>query len=191
MSRSVLVADGDRGVGAVISGRFAAMDDWVAVTRSDTKPPNAYLSVRCDASDTEQADEALAEVENAHGPLEILVVTAPDAGCTVTCTGIPAAGLLSSPLIERALVSMRETGEGRIVVIAPEAHWTAQVPHEPPDMWTRRELGDGNPVLTRDINGRDITVHVLPPGGSEEELAEAVVLLASPAQSPAGPVPPA
>lgn len=184
MSRSVLVADGDRGVGAVISKRFADMDDWVAVTRSDTMWPNLYLSVLCDASDTEEAGKAFAEVENAHGALEILVITAP--GPELTDAGLPGDALFSSPQIECALASMRQTGEGRIVVIAAETHWTDQVPHQPPDMWTRHEVGHGTPVLTRDVDGLDITVHVLPSGGSDEELAETVVLLASPARLPAG-----
>ena len=76
MSRSVLVTGGNRGIGLATARAFAALGDQVAVTYRSGEPPEGLLGVRCDVTDTEQVDAAFAEIEGAHGPVEVLVANA-------------------------------------------------------------------------------------------------------------------
>ena len=76
MSRSVLVTGGNRGIGRAIAEAFLAEGDQVAVTYRTGEPPAGMLGVRCDVTDADQVDRAFAEVEEAHGPVEVLVANA-------------------------------------------------------------------------------------------------------------------
>lgn len=81
MSRSVLVTGGNRGIGLAIARAFAEAGDKVAITYRSGEPPAALaelgcLAVKCDITDTEQVEQAYKEIEDAHGPVEILVANA-------------------------------------------------------------------------------------------------------------------
>src|SRR5215475_13750597 len=76
MSRSVLVTGGNRGIGLAIARAFAAQGDKVAVTHRGSGPPEGLFGVVCDVTDAEQIDAAFSEVEDAHGPVEVLVANA-------------------------------------------------------------------------------------------------------------------
>ncbi|MGH8895308.1 MAG: 3-oxoacyl-ACP reductase FabG [Actinomycetes bacterium] len=75
-SRSVLVTGGNRGIGLAIARAFAAAGDTVAVTYRSDEPPDGFLGVKCDVTDPASVDSAFAEVEAAHGPVEVLVANA-------------------------------------------------------------------------------------------------------------------
>jgi 3-oxoacyl-[acyl-carrier protein] reductase len=74
--RSVLVTGGNRGIGLAIARAFATAGDKVAVTYRSGEPPEGLLGVKCDVTDAESVDAAFAEVEAAHGPVEVLVANA-------------------------------------------------------------------------------------------------------------------
>jgi 3-oxoacyl-[acyl-carrier protein] reductase len=74
-SRTVLVTGGSRGIGLACARAFEADGHRVAVTYV-TKPVDDLFSVRCDVADPTQVDEAVAAVEERHGPVEILVANA-------------------------------------------------------------------------------------------------------------------
>ena len=76
MGRSVLVTGGNRGIGLAIATAFAEQGDKVAITHRGSGAPDGLLGVRCDVTDTAQVDAAFTEVENAHGPIEVLVANA-------------------------------------------------------------------------------------------------------------------
>ncbi len=76
MSRSVLVTGGNRGIGRAIAEAFLAQGDQVAVTTRNGGAPEGALDVRCDITDQEAVDAAFAQIEAAHGPVEILVANA-------------------------------------------------------------------------------------------------------------------
>jgi 3-oxoacyl-[acyl-carrier protein] reductase len=74
--RSVLVTGGNRGIGRAVAEAFLAGGDRVAVTHRSGEPPDGVLGVRCDVTDVESVDAAFTEVEEAHGPVEVLVANA-------------------------------------------------------------------------------------------------------------------
>jgi 3-oxoacyl-[acyl-carrier protein] reductase len=74
--RSVLVTGGNRGIGRAVAEAFLAGGDRVAVTHRSGEPPHGVLGVRCDVTDVESVDAAFTEVEEAHGPVEVLVANA-------------------------------------------------------------------------------------------------------------------
>jgi 3-oxoacyl-[acyl-carrier protein] reductase len=83
LSRSVLVTGGNRGIGLAIARAFADQGDAVAVTYRTGEPPvvqpaegGSFLAVQCDITRSEDVDRAFAEIEAAHGPVEILVANA-------------------------------------------------------------------------------------------------------------------
>jgi len=76
MSRSVLVTGGNRGIGKAIAEAFVANGDQVAVTYRSGEPPEGVLGVKCDVTDPASVDAAFAEIEAAHGPVEVLVANA-------------------------------------------------------------------------------------------------------------------
>ncbi|MBV9921625.1 MAG: SDR family NAD(P)-dependent oxidoreductase, partial [Pseudonocardia sp.] len=78
MTRSVLVTGGNRGIGLAIATAFAAAGDHVAVTHRGSADglPGEFLPVRCDVTDTEAVDAAFTEVEEKHGPVQVLVSNA-------------------------------------------------------------------------------------------------------------------
>jgi 3-oxoacyl-[acyl-carrier protein] reductase len=76
VSRSVLVTGGNRGIGRAIAEAFLAQGDQVAVTTRNGGAPEGALDVRCDITDQGAVDAAFAQIEEAHGPVEILVANA-------------------------------------------------------------------------------------------------------------------
>lgn len=74
--RSVLVTGGNRGIGRAIAEAFLAQGDRVAVTTRSGGAPQGALDVRCDVTDPEAVEAAYAEIEAAHGPVEVLVANA-------------------------------------------------------------------------------------------------------------------
>ena len=67
---------GNRGIGRAIAEAFLAQGDQVAVTTRSGGAPEGALDVRCDVTDPAQVEAAFAQVEAAHGPVEVLVANA-------------------------------------------------------------------------------------------------------------------
>ena len=74
--RSVLVTGGYRGIGRAVAEAFLAQGDQVAVTTRNGGAPDGALDVRCDITDQEAVDAAFTQIEEAHGPVEVLVANA-------------------------------------------------------------------------------------------------------------------
>jgi 3-oxoacyl-[acyl-carrier protein] reductase len=76
VSRSVLVTGGNRGIGLAIARRLAAGDDNVTVTSRSGDPVEGLSVVQCDVTDGASVDAAFKQVEEEHGPVEVLVSNA-------------------------------------------------------------------------------------------------------------------
>ncbi|MFE0462377.1 beta-ketoacyl-ACP reductase [Kitasatospora sp. NPDC058965] len=170
MSRSVLVTGGNKGIGLAIARGLAAAGDRVAVTYR-TDPPADFLAVQCDVTDPEQVEKAFAQVEQAHGPVEVLVA---NAGMTRDRLLLRMAeedftSVLDTNLtgvfrvVKRAAKGMLRARGGRIVVISSAVA-------------LRGEAGQANYAaskagligfarsLARELGPRGITVNVVAPG---------------------------
>jgi len=71
-----LVTGGNRGIGLAIARAFAGQGDKVAVTHRGSGAPDGLLGVHCDVTDADSVDAAFTEVEQAHGPVQVLVSNA-------------------------------------------------------------------------------------------------------------------
>src|SRR5690606_28874481 len=125
-ARTVLVTGGSRGIGLASARALAAAGHRVAVTFSSTPVDEAGpLAVKCDVTDPEQLDGAVGTVEEALGPVEVLVANAgvnrdgllvrmsDDDFSTVIETNLTATWRLA----KRVLPKMMRTRWGRIIAI--------------------------------------------------------------------------
>jgi 3-oxoacyl-[acyl-carrier protein] reductase len=171
MSRSVLVTGGNRGIGRAIAHAFVAAGDQVAVTYRSGEPPEGMLGVRCDVTDADSVEAAFAEVEAAHGPVEVLVANAgvtrdtlvlrmsEDDWATVLETNLTG----SFRVAKRAAKGMLRLKRGRIVLIssvvglsgsAGQANYAA----------SKAGLVGFARSVAREIGSRGITCNVVAPG---------------------------
>ena len=74
--RSVLVTGGNRGIGRAIAEAFLAQGDLVAVTTRSGGAPDGALELKADVTDAAAIDQAFADAEAAHGPVEVVVANA-------------------------------------------------------------------------------------------------------------------
>lgn len=75
-ARSVLVTGGNRGIGLATAQWLSAAGHRVAVTHRGGGAPEGLLAVKCDVTDSDQVESCFAEVELAHGGIEVLISNA-------------------------------------------------------------------------------------------------------------------
>jgi 3-oxoacyl-[acyl-carrier protein] reductase len=177
VSRSVLVTGGNRGIGKAIAEAFAANGDKVAVTYRSGEPPSGVLAVRCDVTDAADVDRAFAEVEEAHGPVEVLVA---NAGITKDTLVLRMSDDDWSDVIEtnltgsfrvakRAAKGMLRLRRGRIVLISSVVGLlgsAGQVNYAA----SKAGLVGMARSLARELGSRSITTNVVAPGFVETEM---------------------
>ncbi|MFD8731466.1 3-oxoacyl-ACP reductase FabG [Streptomyces sp. NPDC059611] len=181
MSRSVLITGGNRGIGLAIARHLAAAGDRVAVTYRSGEPPEGILAVRCDITDTEQVEAAFKEVEEQHGPVQVLVANAgiakdqllmrmtEDDFTTVVDTNLTGAFRVA----KRASRGMLRAKNGRVVFISSAVA-------------LRGESGQANYAaskaglvgfarsMARELGSRGITFNVVAPGLTETTMSQAL-----------------
>ncbi|MEU3296667.1 beta-ketoacyl-ACP reductase [Streptomyces longwoodensis] len=181
MSRSVLITGGNRGIGLAIARHLAEAGDRVAVTYRSGEPPEGLLAVRCDITDTTQVDGAFKEVEEQHGPVEVLVANAgitkdqllmrmnEDDFTSVVDTNLTGAFRVT----KRASRGMLRAKQGRVVYISSAVA-------------LRGESGQANYAaskaglvgfarsMARELGSRGITFNVVAPGLTETAMSEAL-----------------
>ena len=186
MAGSVLVTGGNRGIGLAVATAFADAGDKVAFTYRSGEPPAALvergcLAVRCDVTDAEQVEQAYKEIEEAHGPVEVLVA---NAGVTrdelllrmseEDFTSVLDTNLTGTfRLVKRAARGMLRARRGRIVVIssvvallgsAGQANYAA----------SKAGLVGFARSLARELGSRNITVNVVAPGFVDTDMTRAL-----------------
>lgn len=175
--RSVLVTGGNRGIGRAIAEAFLANGDRVAVTTRSGGAPMGTLDVRCDITDPAQVEAAFATIEEAHGPVEVLVANAGITADTLILrmseddwSSVIDTNLTGSfRLAKRAAKGMLRLRRGRIVLIssvvgllgsAGQANYAA----------SKAGLVGMARSLARELGSRSITTNVVAPGFIETDM---------------------
>jgi 3-oxoacyl-[acyl-carrier protein] reductase len=169
-SRSVLVTGGNRGIGLATARALAAAGHRVAVTSRNGQVDD-LLTVKCDVTIGEDVDAAFATVEEAHGPVEVLVSNAgitddqlllrmsEESFARVIDTNLTA----SYRLAKRASRSMLRAKWGRLLFVssvvglsggAGQASYAA----------SKAGLVGFSRSLARELGARNITSNVVAPG---------------------------
>ncbi|GAA3382261.1 beta-ketoacyl-ACP reductase [Cryptosporangium minutisporangium] len=177
MSRSVLVTGGNRGIGLAIARAFAAQGDKVAITHRGSGAPEGLFGVQCDITDGAQVDAAFAAVEEAHGPVEVLVANAgitddtlllrmsEDQFTRVVDTNLTGAYRVA----KRASSKMLRKKFGRIVFISSVvglAGSAGQVNYAA----SKAGLVGMARSIARELGSRNITANVVAPGFVETDM---------------------
>ena len=169
--RSVLVTGGNRGIGRAIAEAFLAQGDKVAVTTRSGGAPEGALDVRCDITDAAAVDAAFAEVEAAHGPVEVLVANAGITADTLLLrmseedwSSVIDTNLTGSfRLAKRASKGMLRLRRGRIVFISSVVGLLGS-PGQVNYAASKAGLVGMARSLARELGSRGITANVVAPG---------------------------
>ncbi|MFM8927906.1 MAG: beta-ketoacyl-ACP reductase [Rhodoluna sp.] len=171
MSRVVLITGGNRGIGKSIAEAFIAAGYKTAVTVRQGEGPKGALSVKADVTDAASLDAAVAEVENALGPIEILVA---NAGITkdtllMRMTDEEFEQVIDTNLtgtfrvLKRASKSMIKAKYGRVILIGSVVALLGS-PGQINYSASKSALIGMARSLTRELAGRGITANVVAPG---------------------------
>jgi len=175
--RSVLVSGGNRGIGLAIARAFLALGDSVAVTSRSGGGPEGALQLTCDVTDPAAVEQAFADVEAAHGPVEVLVANAgitadtlllrmsEDAWDSVIQTNLTG----TFRLTKRAAKGMLRLRRGRIILISSVVGMlgsAGQVNYAA----SKSGLVGIARSLTRELGSRSITANVVAPGFIETDM---------------------
>lgn len=173
----MLVTGGNRGIGRAIAEAFLAQGDRVAVTTRAGGAPDGALDVRCDVTDAAAVEAAYAEIEAAHGPVEVLVANAgitadtlllrmsEDDWARVLDTNLTG----SFRLAKRASKGMLRLKRGRIVLISSVVGLTGsagQVNYAA----SKAGLVGMARSIARELGSRGITANVVAPGFIETDM---------------------
>ncbi|WP_408991036.1 3-oxoacyl-ACP reductase FabG [Streptomyces sp. 1268] len=178
MTRSVLVTGGNRGIGLAVARAFAAQGDAVAVTHRGSDAPEGLLGLRCDITDPEQLDAAVAAAEAANGPLDIVVANAgiTDDKLTLRMDDADFHRVLDTNLggafrtARSSVVSMVRRRRGRLIFISSVAGLrgsAGQVNYAS----SKAGLVGLARSLARELGPRGITANVVAPGLVETDMA--------------------
>jgi len=170
--RSVLVTGGNRGIGLAIAQEFLANGDKVAVTyRTATELPEGILGVQADVTDEASLDAAFKQVEEAHGPVEVLVANAGITKDTLLLrmseddfTSVLDTNLTGSfRVLKRAIKGMIRLRKGRVVFISSVVGLYGS-PGQINYSASKAGLVGMARSLTRELGSRGITANVVAPG---------------------------
>jgi 3-oxoacyl-[acyl-carrier protein] reductase len=173
----VLVTGGNRGIGRAIAEAFLALGDQVAVTSRSGGGPQGALDLRCDVTDPAAVEAAFAEIEAAHGPVEVLVANAGITADTLLLrmseddwSSVIDTNLTGTyRLVKRAAKGMLKLRRGRIVLISSVVGLlgsAGQVNYAA----SKAGLVGIARSLARELGSRSITTNVVAPGFVETDM---------------------
>jgi 3-oxoacyl-[acyl-carrier protein] reductase len=179
--RTVLVTGGNRGIGFAIAKEFVASGYRVAVTARSGRGPEGSMTVTADVTDSASLDTAIAEVEAALGPIEVLVA---NAGITkdtllMRMSDEEFESVVDTNLngvfrvVKRVTKSMLRQKFGRVILIgsvvgllgsAGQVNYSA----------TKSALVGIARSITREIGAKNITANVVAPGFIDTDMTAAL-----------------
>ncbi|MDN6521010.1 MAG: beta-ketoacyl-ACP reductase [Yaniella sp.] len=177
--RSVLVTGGNRGIGLAIARAFQANGDQVAITSRTGQGPEGVLTVKADVTDMDSIDQAFSEVEEAHGPVEVLVNNAAmnkdqlllrmseedfEEVVNTNLTG-------SFRALKRATRGMVRLKKGRVIFISSVVGLYGS-PGQINYAASKAGLVGMARSLTRELASRNITANVVAPGYIDTEMTQ-------------------
>jgi NAD(P)-dependent dehydrogenase (short-subunit alcohol dehydrogenase family) len=169
-SRSVLVTGGSRGIGLATARALADGGHRVAVTHRGSAP-EGLLGVRCDVTSGQDVDRAFAEVEQAQGPVEVLVSNAgitedqlllrmsEESFARVLDTNLTAAYRVT----KRATRAMLKARWGRLVYISSVVGLSG-APGQANYAASKAGLVGFARSIARELGSRGVTANVVAPG---------------------------
>lgn len=176
-ARTVLVTGGNRGIGRAIAEAFVAQGDRVAVTTRNGGAPDGTLDVRCDVTDPEAVEAAFRTVEEAHGPVEVLVANAGITHDTLLLrmseedwSSVIDTNLTGTfRLVKRASKGMLRLKRGRIVLISSVVGMLGS-PGQVNYAASKAGLVGMARSMARELGSRGITTNVVAPGYVETDM---------------------
>ncbi|GLW77934.1 beta-ketoacyl-ACP reductase [Actinokineospora globicatena] len=181
MGRSVLVTGGNRGIGLAIARAYQEQGHKVAVTHRGSGAPEGLLGVHCDVTDAAAVDAAFTEVENAHGPVEVLIANAGITDDTLLMrmsedqfTRVIDANLTGAwRVTKRATRGMLKARFGRIVYISSVVGLMGS-PGQVNYAASKAALVGMARSIARELGSRDITANVVAPGFVATDMTDAL-----------------
>jgi 3-oxoacyl-[acyl-carrier protein] reductase len=184
--RVVLVSGGSRGIGLGCARRFQALGDQVAITYRTAPPAELsgdghdqldLLPVACDVRRPEEVEAAFCAVEEAFGPVEVLVANAGVTRDTLLLRMAEAAWdeVIDTDLsgvyrtVRRALGPMVRAHRGRIVLVSSVVAFVGS-PGQVNYGAAKAGLVGLARSLAREVASRAITVNVVAPGVVETDM---------------------
>lgn len=179
--RTVLITGGARGIGLACARRFAELGDNVAVTYNTSPPPDGILGVQCDVTSAESVDAAFKVVEEAFGPVQVLVSNAgitkdglllrmsEDQFTSVVDTNLTGAYRVA----KRAAQGMLRARSGRIILMSSVVGLLGQAGQANYAASKAGLVGFAR-SLARELGSRSITVNVVAPGPVETDMTAAL-----------------
>lgn len=185
--RVVMITGGSRGIGLACVRWFSARGDRVAVTSRSGKiddpdlDPDRLLSLACDVTDPDQVDTAFSAVEDAWGPVEVLVA---NAGITRDTLVLRMSDEAWSEVIDtnltgvfrvtkRALARMVRLHRGRVIMVSSVGAFIGS-PGQANYAATKAGLVGMARSVAREVASRSITVNVIAPGLVETNMLSAL-----------------
>ena len=179
--RTVLITGGNRGIGFAIAERFLADGHRVAVTARSGKGPEGALTVIADVTDGLSLDAAIAEVEAALGPLEVVVANAGTTKDTLLLRmsdedfeeviNTNLSGVFR--VVKRAIKSMMKQKFGRVILISSVVGLYGS-PGQVNYAAAKSGLVGFARSLTRELGARGITTNVVAPGFIDTDMTRAL-----------------
>lgn len=181
--RVVMVTGGSRGIGLACAEWFLARGDRVAVTsrsgavQGEPGPPDRFLSLVCDVTDPAQVEAAFSSVEEAWGPVEVLVA---NAGITRDTLVLRMSEEVWSEVIDtnltavfrvakRAVAKMLRQRRGRVVLVSSVSAFIGS-PGQANYAAAKAGLVGLARSLASEVASRSITVNVVVPGLVETDM---------------------
>ncbi|AEA25561.1 3-oxoacyl-[acyl-carrier-protein] reductase [Pseudonocardia benzenivorans] len=179
----MLVTGGNRGIGLAIAQAFAAQGDQVAVTYRSSADglPDDLLPVQCDVTDAEAVDRAFGEVEDKHGPVQVLVSNAgiTDDGLLMrmsedSFTRVVDANLTAAYRVaKRASRGMLRAKGGRMIFVSSVVGLMGS-PGQVNYAASKAGLVGLARSVARELGSRGITANVVAPGFVDTDMTRAL-----------------